>query len=87
MENTKKKENIKLSLKAARVNVGLTQSQAAKRIGVNADTIRSWEKGKTFPGAHMIEKIERTYNITYDHLIFLPANNAFSVKTETNQQA
>ena len=82
MESTKKKENIKLTLKAARVNVGLTQNQAAKSIGVNADTIRSWEKGKTFPGAHMIEKIEKTYCITYDHLIFLPTNNALSVIEE-----
>ena len=37
----------KISLKAARVNAGLTQEQAAKAIGKTKQTIVNWETGKT----------------------------------------
>ncbi|AME09695.1 MULTISPECIES: helix-turn-helix transcriptional regulator [Gemella] len=36
---------LKLSLKAARVNVGLTQKELAKLMGKSESTIINWEKG------------------------------------------
>jgi len=36
----------KITLKAARVNAGLTQTEAAEKIGVSATTIQNWESGK-----------------------------------------
>ena len=38
-----------ITLKAARVNVGMTQEEAAKRIGVTANTISRWELGISAP--------------------------------------
>ncbi|MCA1012794.1 helix-turn-helix transcriptional regulator [Halobacillus halophilus] len=35
-----------ISLKAARVNCGYTQSSLAKKLGVTKRTIGSWEKGQ-----------------------------------------
>ena len=35
----------KISLKAARVNAGLTQEQAARAIGKTKQTIVNWEAG------------------------------------------
>lgn len=66
---------IKITLKAARVNQGLTQKEAAEKIGVSKDTIYNYEKGKTFPDPRIIKKIEEVYNIGYDNLIFLPKDN------------
>lgn len=60
-----------ITLKAARVNNNLTQKQAADKIGVSKDTVGNWEKGKTFPSADFIKKIEVVYNVRYDDLIFL----------------
>ena len=37
----------KISLKAARVNAGLTQDQAARAIGKTKQTIVNWENGMT----------------------------------------
>jgi len=68
-------KEIKLTLKAARVNQGLTQKQAGARIGVSKDTIYNYEKGKTFPNKKIIEKMEEVYNVGYDNLIFLPNDN------------
>lgn len=65
-----------ITLKAARVNAGLSQKQAAERLNVTKDTLRSWEKGRTFPTIEKIQMIEKLYSITYADIIFLPRENA-----------
>lgn len=65
-----------LTLKAARVNKGLTQKQAAGLIGIAVDTLRMYEAGKTFPDVPVINKIENVYGVTYNDINFLlPKNN------------
>lgn len=59
-----------ITLKAARVNKGLTQRQAAELIGVTAETIGSWETGKRSPNLDKIPSILRTYEVNFDELIF-----------------
>ena len=66
-----------ITLKAARVNVDLTQEEAAKAIGVTQNTVYRWEKGTTVPHFKHIAKICEVYKLnSYDDVIFLPANNA-----------
>jgi transcriptional regulator with XRE-family HTH domain len=36
-----------MTLKAARINKGLTQIKAAKLLGISVDTLRMYETGKT----------------------------------------
>lgn len=60
----------KITLKAARVNAGLSQIEAAKRIGVAASTLRNWEAGKTFPNQPKIERMCEVYGISFDVLFF-----------------
>ena len=64
-----------ITLKAARVNKGLTQKQAAESLGVTAEVVGNWERGITFPKVPMIQKIEQLYGVSYSDLIFLPSNN------------
>ncbi len=61
-----------ITLKAARVNSGLTQEEAGKLIGVSADTVSNWERYISFPDVLQLKEIERVYGISYQHLIFLP---------------
>ncbi len=75
---------MKITLKAARVNVGMTQKEAAAAMGVTKDTISNWERRKSFPNANIIKKIEKVYRVPYDSIIFLPRNNALSVKSSTS---
>lgn len=63
---------MKLTLKAARVNAGYTQAEAAKLIGINKKTLSFWETGKTTPRIKQIPAIEKAYKISYDDLVFLP---------------
>lgn len=62
---------MKISLKAARSNRNLTQKQAAILIGVSEDTISNWERGKSYPDALAIKKIEEVYQVRYDDVVFL----------------
>lgn len=68
---------MKISLKAARVNADLTQTQAATTIGVDRTTISSWEKGKTAPPADKLFALCALYKTTVDS-IFLPYNSTNS---------
>lgn len=67
---------LKMTLKAARVNAGLSQKEAASKIGVTSDTLGNWERGKSYPNAINIKQIETVYSVKYDNIIFLPKYNA-----------
>lgn len=60
----------KITLKAARVNMGYTQKRAAEHIGVSVSTIKNWESGVTFPSQPMIDKICEVYCTSYDRINF-----------------
>lgn len=66
----------KLTIKAARVNINLTQEELAKRVGVSKDTIGKWERGLSFPNVKKIPLLEKALNTKYENIIFLPNNNA-----------
>lgn len=60
-----------LTLKALRVNAGLTQKEAAGKLNISNKTLCSWEKGKTFPSQPMIKKICELYHVRYDAIKFV----------------
>lgn len=66
---------LKISLKAARVNAGLSQKEVAKSLKVSNKTVHSWENGETSPSAKHIDALCDLYNMPYDCLNFLPSNS------------
>lgn len=62
---------MKLTLKSARVNAGYTQEDAAKELNITPQTLRSYEKGNSFPEVPTLKKIEALYGVHYDDLIFI----------------
>ena len=68
-----------MTLKAARVNKGYNQQEAADLIGVSRTTLQSWETYKSFPTVAQLPIIEATYGVKYDDIIFLPSDYALSV--------
>lgn len=65
----------KMSLKAARVNAGYSQKEAAEKLGVSNATLCEWEKGNTFPNVQQVDRICKLYGLTYDDIIFLPSDS------------
>lgn len=62
----------KQTLKSLRANKNLTQKQAAELIGVSPFTWGNWEKGKTYPSLLEILKIEKSFNVAFSDINFLP---------------
>lgn len=60
-----------ITLKAARINKGYGQDEAAKLIGISSDTLSNWERGVTFPDVPKIKRIEIVYDLKYDNINFL----------------
>lgn len=65
----------KMTLKAARVNVDMSQKDAASALGISNKTLGNWESGASFPKADQIVSICDLYGVSYDDLIFLPSNS------------
>lgn len=63
---------MKVSLKGARVNAGLTQKQVAEMLCVSNKTVCNWEKGISYPDAIQIDRICELYGASYDDIKFLP---------------
>lgn len=63
-------EQIKLSIKSARINKGLTQNEACGLIGVSATTLGNWENGKSHPSIEKARKMSEVYEMPLNSLVF-----------------
>lgn len=54
-------EDRKITLKAARINAGLDQSDVARELNVNITTVSSWETGKTQPSLENFKRLCELY--------------------------
>ena len=70
---------LKISLKAARINAGLTQEAVAAMLKKSKVTIINWEKGKTSIDKGNFDALCRLYSVDEDN-IFLP-----SIATKSKQ--
>ena len=61
-----------ITLKALRINAGLTQKEVAQVLEITPETLGSWENGKSYPNVPQITKIEKLYNVKYSDIIFGP---------------
>ena len=69
---------MKLTLKAARVNKGLTQADVANRLGINKGTLVNYEKYRTIPDIETAKVMASLYGVSVNDLIFLPNDCALS---------
>jgi DNA-binding XRE family transcriptional regulator len=65
-----------ITLRAARVNAGLTQNEAAQKLNISRGTLASYEKYKTKPDIEMAQKIADLYGTTVNAIIFSTNNCA-----------
>lgn len=62
----------KITLKAARVNAGLTQKELAEKIGITEPTIIKWEKDEVgrYITIEFLEKICSVLNVSPSQIFF-----------------
>lgn len=63
---------MKITLKAARVNAGLTQEEVAKTLKKSKNTIVNYETGKSTPDIETGKALAALYGCSVDDLNFLP---------------
>ena len=59
-----------ITLKAARVNVEMSQAKAAKQLGISKNTLSNYEQYRTKPDIELSKRIASLYNCTVDDIIF-----------------
>lgn len=59
-----------ITLKAARVNAGLTIMEASKRLGISHGTLVKWEKNPGDLTPNQQRKIQEVYNFPSDFIFF-----------------
>lgn len=69
---------MKWTLKAIRINLGLTQMQMAEKLGVSKETYLNYENYKTYPDVNIVKKIIKISKVDFNDIIFLPSNYAKS---------
>lgn len=76
---------LKFTLASLRIRKGWSQREAASKLGMGRDTLRSYEKDSSKLDYETIEKIEKVYNIPQDY-IFFGEDTAFSVILERGKK-
>ena len=61
---------LKISLKAARVNAGLTILKAAKELEIGKDTLIKWEKNSGLVNPIWQNRISKVYKMPIDYIFF-----------------
>lgn len=61
---------MKITLKAARVNAGLTLVEASQQYHINKDTLSKYEKDSTNVPRKFLIKIEDIYGIPTENIFF-----------------
>ncbi|HRR40115.1 MAG TPA: helix-turn-helix transcriptional regulator [Syntrophales bacterium] len=62
--------SLKITMKAARVNVGLRQDEAAKLLGITVNNLALFEKMKAVPAWEIVNKMSEIYKIPVENLLF-----------------
>lgn len=61
-------KKLRVSLKALRVNAGLTQAEMGTSLNVNKKTVAAWESGRTKPKTDKVDAICNLFGVSYDDI-------------------
>lgn len=61
---------MKITLRAARVNTGLTLVKSSKHLKINKDTLAKYEKDSSDIPRSLLAKIEELYNVNPNDIFF-----------------
>lgn len=65
---------MRVTIKGARHNKNMTQTDFAKAVGVGVRTVQNWESGASSPRADKMPEICEVLGCSINDIIFLPKN-------------
>ena len=60
--------NVRISLRAARINAGFSQKEAADMLLIGTSTLQGYESGKRQPRMDLLGRMEQLYGIGVQYL-------------------
>jgi len=69
-----------MTLRAARVNCGMTLKDASERFGINKETLSNYEKDSTNVPRTFFIQIEEVYKVPVDNIFFGKQSDFFRTK-------
>ncbi|WP_237773745.1 helix-turn-helix transcriptional regulator [Staphylococcus aureus] len=78
-------ENVKLLLRAARINNGMSQKKAASLLGVHYQTLASWEKDSSDLSRSKMLLMEKIYSIPLEYIFLVMKTSLFVQKEGLNE--
>ncbi|WP_411765441.1 helix-turn-helix domain-containing protein [Staphylococcus pseudoxylosus] len=61
---------MKQSIRSARINIGLTQTEAADNLKINVDTLSKYERNSSKITRDLILKMEKLYYVDANHIFW-----------------
>ena len=61
---------VAITMKAARVNAGYTQMEAAKALEISKSTLIGYEMGRVVPKSNTAQKMAELYGLSVNDIIF-----------------
>lgn len=61
---------MRIHIRAARINAGLTQQQACEKLAISRATLQNYESGKTVPSIEVAKEMSVLYEIPLEYLKF-----------------
>lgn len=76
--------NMGAKLKMLRQEIGLSQTQVAKRIGVTVSAVSSYEAGLRYPSYKVLIKLAALYHVSTDFLLGISKTRSIDVSGLSN---
>lgn len=77
---------MKQSIRAARINIGLTQTEAANNLNINVDTLSKYERNSSKITRDLILKMEHLYLVDANHIFFGDESEFYRIRRQKRDQ-
>ena len=71
--------------KSLREQIGLTQSDLAKRLGITRSSVNAWEMGISVPSTQYVVELANIFRVSTDYLLGMKTSAAVSVEGLTKE--
>ena len=72
-------------IKFLREQIGLTQSDLAKRLGITRSSVNAWEMGISVPSTQYVVELANIFRVSTDYLLGMKTSAAVSVEGLTKE--
>lgn len=79
-------KKVKIGLKAARENKGISQSQLAGIMKIDVSVIKGWEAGASFPTVEVLRYLASLLNTSTEMLLFSEQREPLDISNLTDKQ-